>query len=227
MPCPKTPQVLSVPDSLLSLRAMMAGVSDTLKEIQRRIDGLKSLDDDLKAVAGAAPARLVARVPKSVVSPELTDAGFAKALSEALSVSDPLSRMYGASLVVKALHEGLEDLDAKRIKVKTRAQDTAKAGSDGELSAAKALSLRLVEAKAALMRKLAYALKVWAEARKKALAAVVEVDGAMAKCWPDGAVALRKATLEANASGEIEAIAASDAFMRRGEKTATKRRVKI
>lgn len=227
MSCPKTPQVLSVPDSLLSLRAMTAGVSDALKEIQRRIDALKGLDDDLRAVAGAAPARLVACVPKSVVSPELTDSGFAKALAEALSVSDPLSRMYGASLVVKALHKGVEDLEARRIKVEVRAQGSADAGSDGELSAAKACSLRLVEARTALMRKLACALKVWAVARKKALAAVVEVDGTMAKCWPDGAACLRKATLEADASGEIEAIAASDAFMRRGKKTATRKKVKI
>lgn len=224
---PKTPQVLSVPDSLLSLRAMMASAGDALKALQREVQALEELDRDLKAIAGAAPARLVARVPKSVVSPELTDSGFAKALAEALSTSDPLSRMYGASLVVKALHGGIEDLDAKRVKVESRSLDADSAGSEGELSAAKAAQGRLLEARNAAVRKLDYALRVWAEARKKALAAVVEVDGMMAKCWPEGGASLRKATLGASASREIEALAVSEAFMKRGEKTMTRRKVKI
>lgn len=211
--------VMSVSEELLSIRAHVSAAAESLKK-------LADLDDDLKAVAGAAPARLVASVPKNIVSPELSDSGFAAAMAKAMDTRDPMTRMYSASLIVKELGKAIADIDKKRIKVEGRASAST-SGSSGELSAAKSLSVKMKESKAAAVRKLSYALSVWAEARKKVLSAVVEIDCIMSRTWPDGSVELRTAVLNANAADEIQEIVMSEDIMKRGVRRSVCKGVKI
>lgn len=215
-----SPNILSVTDSLFSIRAALNAAVKELK-------GLGDLDENLRAVAGAAPCALKPRVPKAVVAPELTDSGFAEALAKALAKEDPLTRAFGMSLVVGALARGLDDLERKRIKVESRLSRDENGTTEGEREAARRLSVSFRESRAAVERKLAYALKAWATARKKALAAIVETDGKMLSAFPDGSAFVRTAVLAASAANEISAIAVAEETMKRGEFRANRKGVKI
>lgn len=211
-------EVVSVRDAVIRIRQDLSNMLATVHQLSR-------LQESLDRIGAGNPFTITPVTPKSILDPEVTDTGMAKVIDKANEKKDPITRELSCVTAVSHLKKALEDARRKRLKIESRIE--LGAGAEGEVSAAKALSLSMQEVEYAIGKKLRKALEMVLESRHKALEAVSKMDETVIAAFPDGAPELREVALKFSSADLITVLSMNEAMMTRGEKIATRKKVKI